>query len=172
MKKSVGGFTIVELLIVIVVIAILAAITVVAYTGIQTQASNTKTLSAVAAWVKGIRLYEAEQGVLPNDNSCLGTMSTYDGNGQCWNGSTWKVRQSFLDSLQPYMGSFPEPNTAQIDTANYPDRRGAFFQTHSSTGIRYIWITLLGSPTCPQAAGLTYNTESSGTEGKYCRYTM
>ena len=33
-----GGFTIVELLIVIVVIAILAAITIVAYNGIQNQA--------------------------------------------------------------------------------------------------------------------------------------
>lgn len=35
------GFTIVELLIVIVVIAILAAITIVAYTGIQNRAAGT-----------------------------------------------------------------------------------------------------------------------------------
>jgi prepilin-type N-terminal cleavage/methylation domain-containing protein len=35
MKRTMSGFTIVELLIVIVVIAILAAISVVAYTGIQ-----------------------------------------------------------------------------------------------------------------------------------------
>jgi prepilin-type N-terminal cleavage/methylation domain-containing protein len=42
MRKNVSGFTIVELLIVIVVIAILAAITVVAYNGIQTRANNSK----------------------------------------------------------------------------------------------------------------------------------
>jgi prepilin-type N-terminal cleavage/methylation domain-containing protein len=39
-NKQQSGFTIVELLIVIVVIAILAAITVVAYNGIQDRARN------------------------------------------------------------------------------------------------------------------------------------
>ena len=46
MKSNQSGFTIVELLIVIVVIAILAAITIVAYNGIQSRA---KTRSAQAA---------------------------------------------------------------------------------------------------------------------------
>ena len=41
------GFTIVELLIVIVVIAILAAITIVAYNGIQTRAAATQVVSGV-----------------------------------------------------------------------------------------------------------------------------
>lgn len=40
------GFTIVELLIVIVVIAILAAISIVSYTGIQQRANNTVTIEA------------------------------------------------------------------------------------------------------------------------------
>ena len=44
-----SGFTIVELLIVIVVIGILAAITIVAYNGIQTRAENAKTINGVAA---------------------------------------------------------------------------------------------------------------------------
>lgn len=41
MKKSTGGFTIVELIIAIVVIAILAAISIVSYTGIQNRAHDT-----------------------------------------------------------------------------------------------------------------------------------
>lgn len=47
MKKSIRGFTIVELLIVIVIIAILATVTIVSYNGIQARAKNTKTVSAV-----------------------------------------------------------------------------------------------------------------------------
>ena len=48
MKTSKQGFTIVELLIVIVVIAILAAITIVAYNGIQNRAkaSSAQELAA------------------------------------------------------------------------------------------------------------------------------
>ncbi|MCD8561586.1 type II secretion system GspH family protein [Candidatus Saccharibacteria bacterium] len=171
MKKSVGGFTIVELLIVIVVIAILAAITVVAYTGIQTQAKNTKTISAVTAWAKGIRLYEAEKGELPSISSCLGDMNTYDGNGRCWNSSTWTVNQSFLDAMGEYMGNFPSPDVSQIDSINYPDRRGAFYHV-ASGNVYYIWVMLLGTPTCPSIAGLTLSSSGGGTEGKYCRYTI
>ena len=47
MKKD-RGFTIVELLIVIVVIAILAAITIVAYSGITARANTTKAQTNAA----------------------------------------------------------------------------------------------------------------------------
>lgn len=54
MKHSRPGFTIVELLIVIVVIAILAAITVVAYNGVRDRANNSKRDSDVALYAKAI----------------------------------------------------------------------------------------------------------------------
>lgn len=59
------GFTIVELLIVIVVIAILAAISVVAYTGIQNRANDTAVQSDVSNFAKKIQLYYAEYGEYP-----------------------------------------------------------------------------------------------------------
>ena len=165
------GFTIVELLIVIVVIAILAAITIVAYNGIQEQTKNTKTINAVASWVKALRLYEADNGSFPTQNSCLGNTNTYDGNGQCWDSSTWVVNNSFLSAMSEYISPYPEPDTSQIDSVNYPDRRGGFYH-RSSGGIYYIWVTLLGNPSCPAIAGLVFNSQGSGTEGKYCRYTL
>lgn len=66
------GFTIVELLIVIVVIAILAAISIVAYNGVQQRTENSKTLALVNQWEKTIRLYQQTSGLLPEDWTCLG----------------------------------------------------------------------------------------------------
>lgn len=62
-KKN--GFTIVELLIVIVVIAILAAISIVAYSGIQQRAKNSQMLASFDAAEKAVRLYHAETGEYP-----------------------------------------------------------------------------------------------------------
>ncbi len=57
MRKQ--GFTIVELLIVIVVIAILAAVTIVAYNGIQDRAKNAAAQSAVSQASKKLMAYAA-----------------------------------------------------------------------------------------------------------------
>lgn len=64
-KQKPSGFTIVELLIVIVVIAILAAITVVAYNGIQNRAHNTSIQSDLANFAKKIELVKADTGTYP-----------------------------------------------------------------------------------------------------------
>lgn len=59
------GFTIVELLIVIVVIGILAAISVVAYAGIQDRAKYTESLSSLTLLDKAIGAYQAQNGHYP-----------------------------------------------------------------------------------------------------------
>jgi len=71
------GFTIVELLIVIVVIAILAAITVVAYNGIQQRSRVTALWSGIAQVNKSFRLYLTNKGdtVWPNDVGFAGAAS-------------------------------------------------------------------------------------------------
>lgn len=59
------GFTIVELLIVIVVIGILAAITIVAYNGIQQRARDSERSQELNTIQKALELYQADKGGYP-----------------------------------------------------------------------------------------------------------
>jgi prepilin-type N-terminal cleavage/methylation domain-containing protein len=70
--KQQSGFTIVELLIVIVVIAILAAISIVAYNGIQNRAYDNTIQSDLASIAKKIELEAADSGVYTVPTSTTG----------------------------------------------------------------------------------------------------
>ena len=76
-KNTPQGFTIVELLIVIVVIAILAAISIVSYNGIQARARNTARLTMAENTIKLLELYKATYGDYPTLEAgkgyCVGT---------------------------------------------------------------------------------------------------
>lgn len=63
--KRQNGFTIVELLIVIVVIAILAAISIVAYNGIQNRANDSSVNADLSTIAKKIELFRADNGRYP-----------------------------------------------------------------------------------------------------------
>jgi prepilin-type N-terminal cleavage/methylation domain-containing protein len=64
-KKASSGFTIVELLIVIVVIGILAALVVTTYNGIQQKARDTERKTDVNAMHGQLEAYQAQNGKYP-----------------------------------------------------------------------------------------------------------
>lgn len=86
MRKNTSGFTVVELLIVIVIISILATITFVAYNGIQKRSLNTARLTEVQSWQRELMLYYTRNNSDPAGvsagNYCLGSGFP---NGACRN---------------------------------------------------------------------------------------
>jgi general secretion pathway protein G len=111
MKRAQAGFTIVELLIVIVIIGILAAITIVAYNGIQERANFSKSQSDLSALNKAIQLYYADNGSYPSSTSgCT--------NGWCgWDQATG---DNFIPGLVPkYIASTPQLPTSYASSNTY-----------------------------------------------------
>lgn len=106
MRRTANGFTLVELLIVIVVIAILAAVSVVAYNGTQDRANFSVMRADIASIQKAIEMYKSIHGTYPNSIDC-----TYHQYGWCgWN-------QGKNDALVP--GLVPElmSTTPTLDTS-------------------------------------------------------
>lgn len=102
------GFTIIELLVVIVVISILAAITIVSYSGIQARAEKAKTLTAVRAYKQALEVYKVgEDGYPTTATYCLGngyTDKTGDGIADCrWNSGNVNPDATFNTTLAKYV---------------------------------------------------------------------
>lgn len=73
------GFTLVELLIVIVVIAILAAITIVAYNGVQSRSRASSVQASVSQAVTKLGLYYVDNNSYPSDLSTAGLSNLTSG---------------------------------------------------------------------------------------------
>ena len=91
MQKTKSGFTIVELLIVIVVIAILAAISIVAYNGIQSRARNVQQLSTAKTYLNVFASYVVQNNSYPpysRSRTCLNIDQADCVNNTAWNRDT------------------------------------------------------------------------------------
>lgn len=109
------GFTIVELLVVIVVIAILAAISIAAYTGIQQRAEDTARLHAAKELQTVLALYHSDHGAYPPHS--LDSCNTSPTRTHC---RFEQMRELFVPD---YVASIPDPpgNVAyhRIDEQSY-----------------------------------------------------
>lgn len=100
-RKLTTGFTIVELLIVIVVIAILAAISVVSYNGIQQRSTNNAIIDSTSKTSRLIQSYIAANGSLPaTTGSCITTDSG------CATSSTYTTNSGFHTNMAT-IGAMP-----------------------------------------------------------------
>lgn len=133
------GFTIVELLIVIVVIAILATISVVAYNGIQDRAKNAQVQSDINQIQKKIELYYAENGAYPSTGG-FNTSNVYvDSNCQIF--TTNPHRTDWVPGIDG------EPQNPGLEDMGVRDQGGCYM--YASDGVTYIlsaWNARRGAP--------------------------
>lgn len=88
MLKTRSGFTLVELLIVIVVIGILAAITLVAYNGVQSQATRSAYVADIANIQKALELYKVSNGAYPPHTGTRSAICSTHTNGYSYSDAT------------------------------------------------------------------------------------
>lgn len=108
-----NGFTIVELLIVIVIIGILAAVTVVAYNTMQDRARFSLMQTDMKSITKGLELYKVDTGNYPNTIGQNGCTSNWCG----WDQATGN---NFIDGLSPkYMAAIPQLPAVNVREDTY-----------------------------------------------------
>ena len=105
MRKNTSGFTLVELLITIVVIAILAAISVVAFNGIQERARDTQRDHDISIIAKALEMYYSEHSSYPLINGSYFWSGTYAMDSRLANTFVPDSWAELENHLSPYLDS-------------------------------------------------------------------
>lgn len=176
------GFTIVELLIVVVVIGILAAIVTVAYTGITTQAKTASTISELKAWQKLFELYKAQFGDYPdpvvsgdgpsNQYYCLGT--GFPG-GSCQSTNltgTYGVAESTGATIMTELAKVgTPPSNSSKWTVNY--NTGPYLRFIPGATPFYQLQTIIQSTTgCPSGTTAGWYGDATYDHRQHCLITL
>lgn len=148
------GFTIVELLIVIVIIAILAAITIVAYNGIQARANASAAQSAANTIQKKIEAYNALNSGYPNattfNTSALLTGELNKDDTTKLTGTNLALGKPTADNGKTTIGVTLCANKGAIITYwDYAKQGGAALTSTTATGNKS--ITLGDTTSCTEA---------------------
>lgn len=172
------GFTIVELLIVIVIIGILASITIVAFNGIQQRSRNSARMTVGNQWVSVFQVYQALNDQMPpsaaamavNAKFCLGTGFPVGGGGvpRCQN-------VNGTDSNSPAESDSAALMTELATVGNLPATKptrtlvtGPYLQRISSTTY-WVVIGVEGTYTVGADCGGGYIVAFASGNGATCR---
>lgn len=156
-----NGFTIVELLIVIVVIAVLASVTVVAFNGIQDRANDSRMKAAMGQFAKAIMIWSNNNGDVPrggwSSTVALSGTNCTDGTGG------WVFAGAYVCSLEDILlaqNLIPTNFTHNLPpnkpyNASTTGRYAVMFYPCGSNTGRFALYWHLRSPSTEDAASLT-----------------
>lgn len=188
-----SGFTIVELLIVIVVLAILAVITMVAYSGLQERAYAAKAAMIVDGYSKLVEMYRVDNNHypftdLPDETIeiCLGKQSDYPAEGMFEAGECKKAplpgggsvntttNNDLAELLEPYALNLPSGQLPAVifDTPiGDVGYRGVGYQIYDEVGSVRLSYVIKGKQKCPRGT-TSYLLPTQGIDGTICEYAL
>lgn len=151
------GFTLVELLIVIVVVALLAAISVVAYGRMTDRAINSSAASAANQAIKLVNSYVGTYGVYPPVNRSCMTADTCLYGGQMVTNATFKSEIGKIGTLPADVPTW-NPTYGGV---MYDYNASRTYEGESSPAVVYFYLK--GQQTCglPVMAGTSPNYVAS-----------
>lgn len=161
--KSKSGFTIVELLIVIVIIAILATLVIISYNGIQQRARDAKRINDIKSVAKAVEAYYAINGTYPSTGG-LGFGSAL-GDANCTDAGTHTA--NWVPNVTPgFMSALPQSEGPR--TTTYPR-----CYKYVSNGSFYVISAWMAAETGPQTTTLYRNLgfrepSWSSADGYHC----
>lgn len=140
-----SGFTIVELLIVIVVIGILAAITIVAYNGVSQRATAAAVTSDLSNAAKQFKVAQVTDGVYPTSVPTSSSGTTYQvtvdntANPQnfCITGTKGTTSYEVTESTSPTAGGCPGHGTGGVAAVTNLATNPSVETDTSSWGVRW-----------------------------------
>lgn len=164
-QRKQTGFTIVELLIVIVVIGILAAITIVSFNGVQGRARDTIRINDLAQIQRAMSLYNID------NNTWIGTGSGCGYNGD---GSGWFSYVNGTSYLKSVSNCLKEGGYIQKDildptggTTSSPTAGFSYMKYHCGSGATERVFIYAKLETRPQSDTATDGTCSSTLDTSY-----
>jgi len=141
-KRPASGFTIVELLVVIVVIGILAAITIVSFSGVRNRAENAQIVAMVRQYTQALAAYTTTNDAYPpvpsqatpgaDDRICLGVGyedTDSDTIPDCGNSDYPSIEYAPFNNAMRTLVTLPSVNTNSLPTP---------YQTSQFTGATFI----------------------------------
>jgi len=165
-----SGFTIVELLIVIVVIGILAAITIAAYATAQDSAKSSQMVSATESYIKALDSYAIDHASFPIATTS-GLIACFDGTVNCNGAATQSASTALLNGLKTFNSGIPF--TLPYATTLLTYSTTADTQLGGNYTGYYILFSVPISQTCPNSvAGARFLNTSTSSNVRSCRVAL
>jgi len=173
MRKSTSGFTVIELIVIIIVIGIIATIAIVSYNGIQQAALNEQRSAELLGWKTSFEKYKAANGqypVMANTGYCLGT-GFPEGRCRNYTSTTTNVYyESNSTTLMQLLAPYDPPQTGTrvpvVNIAIGP------YTIYTTTTIQLTApLTGVDESNCPEGATKTFQ-DSPGNTRMNCSFTL